>query len=160
MPSSRDRQPHRVVVDTCCVIKGALDPDSTSGIIVSLATDQRLLIPYANAPLRQEIRHYLHVVGPKCGPDVSRVISTFSSRLQRVARPRNLGLDAVLVGGCVPDLEVIASSISAGNIPVITRDGHHLLSNARKILELTGIVVSHPQEWLEIFAPGLLNICR
>lgn len=161
MPFSRDRQPHRVVVDTCCVINGARDPDSDSGIIVALAIGgNHPLVAYANAPLRREISHHLSLVGPTCDPEFSRILSTFRSWLRPVARPRSLkllGLKDSLVGGCTPDLEPIASSIIAGGKPpIVTCDFRHLRGNADEILQETGVEVLTPDEWLKIFAPALL----
>lgn len=161
MPFSRDRQLGKVVIDTCCVINGASDPDSDSGTIISLVIGgNQLLVPCANAPLKREISHYLSVVGPTCDPDFSRILSTFRSRLRPVARPRSLkvlGLDKSLVHGCAPDLEPIASSIIAGgNPPIVTCDLRHLRGNADRILQETGIKVLTPDEWLETFAPALL----
>lgn len=163
MPFSRDRQPHRVVVDTCCAINGVRDPDSPSGAVISLATGpEKMVIPYANAPLRREIGHYLNAVGSDCPSEVSRLLSVFRRHTRPVPRPRNLealGLYQSLVGGCIPDLEVLASSIVAGRIPAITCDNRHLLSNAQKIYEAIGIEICTPDEWLATFAPALLDLC-
>lgn len=147
------------VFDTCCAITAAFAPYSDSGAAIALALEDRVSA-LANLDLRDELDNFLGSKRVRNHAAASGILTAYRKKIRIVPQYAGEEIDPALVGYDCSDIAVLETALTARCKLVLTRDGRHLLGNADRIFEKTGISVIHPSQLFEILAPALLSLGR